>query len=101
MPKLEFAKHEMIEKDEHVIKRYPNLSTVLMVEDYLKVHRDIPLKISELKKKLPKQIMHQTLKIILEYLFRSGKIIYGPRGFQWIYSEPEHLKKMLMGSVEV
>jgi len=58
MPKLEFAKHEMIEKDEHVIKRYPNLSTVLMVEDYLKVHRDIPLKIFELKKKLPKQIMH-------------------------------------------
>ena len=101
MLKLELTKIELIEKDEHAVKRYPNLSTVLMVEDFLKAHRDIPLKISELKKKLPKQVMHQTLKIILEYLFRSGKIIYGPRGVQWIYSEPEHLKKMLMGSVEV
>ena len=58
MLKLELTKNELIEKDEHAVKRYPNLSTVLMVEDYLKVHRDIPLKIFELKKKLPKQIMH-------------------------------------------
>ena len=81
--------------------RYPNLSTVLMVEEYLKKHREIPLKISELKKKLPRQVMHQTLKIILEYLWRSGKIIYGPRGVQWIYAEPEHLKKMLENGLEV
>jgi hypothetical protein len=59
------------------------------------------MKISELKQKLPKQVMHQTLKIILEYLFRGGKIIYGPRGIQWIYSEPEHIKKMLKGSLEL
>jgi hypothetical protein len=81
--------------------RYPNLNTVLMVEDVLKENRDIPLKISELKNKLRKKVMHQTLKIILEYLWRSGKIIYGPRGVQWIYSEPEHLKKMLENSLEV
>lgn len=81
--------------------RSPNLSTVLMVEGVLKKNRDMPMKISELKKKLPKQIMHQTLKIILEYLFRSGKIIYGPKGVQWIYSEPEHVKKMMEESLEV
>ncbi len=83
------------------IKRYPNLQTVLMVESTLKKNRDIPTKISELKRKLPKQIMHQTLVIILEYLWRSGKIIYGPRGIQWIYVESEHLKKMLENSLEV
>ncbi|MBT3583042.1 hypothetical protein HN924_00345 [Candidatus Woesearchaeota archaeon] len=82
-------------------KRYPNLNTVLMVEDVLRENCDIPMKISELKQKLPKQVMHQTLKIILEYLFRGGKIIYGPRGIQWIYSEPEHIKKMLKGSLEL
>jgi len=82
-------------------ERYPNLSTVLMVEDFLREHSDLPLKISEIKKKLPRQVMHQTLVIILEYLWRSGKIIYGPKGIQWIYSEPEHLKKMLQGSLEV
>ena len=101
MPKLEFTNTEMIEKSGHHQRRYPNLSTVLMVEDFLKSHRDIPLKVSELKKKLPKQVMHQTLHVILEYLFTSGKIIYGPRGIQWIYAEPEHLKKMLENSIEV
>ena len=82
-------------------ERYPNLNTVLMVENFLKNNRDIPLKISEIKKKLPKKIMHQTLIIILEYLWKSGKIIYGPKGVQWIYSEPEHLKKMFENSLEV
>ena len=81
--------------------RYPNLNTVLMVEEFLKKHRDLPMKISEIKNKLPKQIMHQTLKIILEYLWASGKIIYGPKGIQWIYSEPAHLKKMIENSLEV
>tara|TARA_Y100000310_G_scaffold104351_1_gene102700 strand:+ start:13096 stop:13401 length:306 start_codon:yes stop_codon:yes gene_type:complete len=101
MPKLKITKTELIEEKDHKTKRYPNLNTVLMVEDYLKEHRDIPIKISELKKKLPKQVMHQTLKIILEYLFKSGKIIYGPKGVQWIYSTPEHLKKMMENSLEV
>ena len=83
------------------VLRYPNLSTVLMVEEYLKKHRDVPMPLSELRNRLPKQVMHQTLKIILEYLWKSGKIIYGPRGIQWIYSEPEHIKEMLKGAIEV
>ena len=82
-------------------KRYPNLITVLMVEDFLKKNRDIPIKIAELKRKLPKQIMHQTLMVILDYLWRSGKIIFGPKGIQWIYSAPEHLQKMFENSLEV
>lgn len=99
--KLEFAETELRERFSNKIKRYPNLSTVLMVEEFLKKHRAEPLKISEIKKKLPKQVMHQTLLIILEYLWRSGKIIYGPRGVQWIYVSPEHLGKMLSDSIEV
>ncbi|MCK4883777.1 MAG: hypothetical protein KAS30_02805, partial [Candidatus Diapherotrites archaeon] len=95
MTKLEFNNTKLKEKHNHKTKRSPNLNTIIMVENFLKTNRDIPLKITELKQKLPKQIMHQTLKIILEYLFKSGKIIYGPKGVQWIYSEPEHLKKML------
>ena len=101
MQTLKLTKDELIEKKDKRILRYPNLNTVLMVEDFLEKHRDIPIQISELKKMLPKQIMHQTLKIILEYLWRSGKIIYGPRGVQWIYSKPEHLKDMMEGSLEV
>lgn len=101
MRKLEFNKSELIERKDHIILRYPNLNTVLMVEDFLKKHSDLPISLAELKRKLPKQIMHQTLKVILEYLWKSGKIIYGPKGVQWIYSEPEHLKKMLKNSIEV
>ena len=101
MPKLEFNRNEMIEKRKDKVLRYPNLNTVLMVEDFLKEHRDMPMRLSELKKRLPKQVMHQTIKIILEYLWKSGKIIYGPKGIQWIYSEPEHLRKMMEDSLEV
>jgi len=90
-----------VDNGKKVEGRYPNLMTVLMVEDYLKEHRDVPIKISELKVSLPRQVMHQTLSVILDYLWRSGKIIYGPKGVQWIYSTPEHLKKMFEGSLEV
>ncbi len=83
------------------ILRYPNLNTVLMVEDFLKKHRDLPISLAELRRKLPKQVMHQTLKVILEYLWQSGKIIYGPKGIQWIYSEPKHLKEMMTDALEV
>ena len=85
----------------NLFKRYPNLNTVLMVEDFLKQHRDLPKKLVDIKKQLPKQVMHQTLVLILEYLWKSGKIIYGPKGIQWIYSEPEHLKKMFENTLEV
>tara|TARA_B100000315_G_C14321282_1_gene470901 strand:+ start:396 stop:704 length:309 start_codon:yes stop_codon:yes gene_type:complete len=98
---IEFRETEMIEKADHKTKRYPNLNTVLMVEDFLKEHGDVPMKISDIKKQLPKQIMHQTLRVILEYLWKSGKIIYGPRGIQWIYSEPKHLEKMFEDTLEV
>lgn len=101
MQKIEFNKNEMIEKNKNKIRRYPNLITVLMVEDFLRKHRDLPMKISEIKRKLPKQVMHQTLLIILEYLWKSGKIIFGPRGVQWVYSSPEHLTKMLENSIEI
>ena len=69
--KVELEENEFIEKG-NKIKRYPNLNTVLMVEDFLKKHCDIPIKVADLKKRLPKQIMHQTLLVILEYLWRSG-----------------------------
>ena len=99
--KIEINEFEMIERNKNHNIRYPNLNTVLMVEAFLKKHRDMPITISDLKIKLPKQIMHQTLKIILIYLWKSRKIIYGPKGIQWIYSEPEHLKKMFTDVLEI
>ena len=101
MQELKFTKTEMIEKKDHKTRRYPNLNTVLMVEDFLKKHRDMPIKVSELRKKLPRQVMYPTLKIILDYLQMSGKIIIGTKGVQWIYVESEHLRKMIEGGLEI
>ena len=101
MPKLQFRETEIVERKEQGVRRYPNLSTVLMVEDFLKENQDKPLTLAQIRKKLPKQVMHQTLKIILEYLYRSGKIIYGPKGIQWIYQTPEHIKKMMEDTKEL
>ena len=66
-----------------------------MVENYLEKHRDIPIPLAKLKKELPKQVMHQTLKLTIAYLWKGGKIIIGPKGIQWIYTTPEHLKNSL------
>jgi len=101
MAELKITQTEILDKKKNKILRYPNLNTVLMVESFLKDHQDVPMKLTEIKNKLPKQIMHQTLKIILEYLWKSGKILYGPKGIQWIYSEPSHLKKMMVDTLEV
>jgi hypothetical protein len=101
MPKLRLTGTEVIERRKHKVLRYPNLNTVLMVEKFLKKHRDLPVSAAQLRKSLPKQVMHQTLKIILQYLWQSGKIIYGPKGIQWIFAEPEHLRKMMDSTLEV
>ena len=98
---IKFTETEMIKKRANKTIRYPNLNTVLMVEDFLKGRRDMPLKLADLKKQLPKKVMHQTLQVILEYLWKSGKILYGPRGVQWVYSEPQHLQKMFEDTLEV
>ena len=78
--------------------RYPNLGTVLMVEEFLRENSYDIFKFSELRRKLPKQVMHQTLKIIVEYLEESGKVIVGTKGIQWIYCED--LDKLKENSVE-
>lgn len=92
---------ETLRKKRGKAYRYPNLATVLMVESILRKHRDLPMSAAELRRRLPKQVMHQTLQVTLEYLWRSGKILYGPKGVQWIFSEPEHLRGMLDDALEV
>ncbi len=98
---IRYTDTELQEKEDHKTKRYPNLNTVLMVEKALQDNKEEPMVLSKLKQKLPKKIMHQTLKVILEYLWYSGKIIYGPKGIQWIYAESEHLKKMFKDTLEM
>ena len=82
------------------ILHYPNLKTVLTVEKTLQ-DADTVINKSELKRRLPTQIMHQTLNLILEYLEKSGKIIIGSKGITWIYNNNSKLKALLSKAVRV
>ncbi len=85
---------------ESEVIHYPNLKTVLMVEETLK-EADTLLTREELKQRLPKKIMHQTLNIILEYLEDSGKILDGRKGILWIYNKSKRLDKAIKEGIEV
>ena len=50
---------------------WPTLNTVIMVEKTLKKINESVISIAELKRKLPKQVNHNTLMIILRYLIVS------------------------------
>ena len=79
---------------------YPNLKTVLMVEETLKKEKRL-IRREQLKKKLKTKIMHQTLNIILKYLEDSGKIIDGRKGILWVYNPSPKLEKAVNEGVEL
>ena len=78
----------------------PTLNTVLMVEKTLKNAKEI-LKLSELKRKMPKQVMHSTLLQVLDYLQEGGKILITTKGIVWIYRPPAELAKLKEGGLEL
>ncbi|MEK6848798.1 MAG: hypothetical protein AABX65_04165 [Nanoarchaeota archaeon] len=78
----------------------PTLSTVLMVEETLKNTGEV-IKLAELKRKLPKKVMHQTLIQIINYLQISGKIVIGTKGILWIFAERKELEELIKRGLEV
>ena len=83
---------------EQEILHYPRLDTVLMVENVLK-DADLAISKSELSRRLPKQIMRQTLNVILDYLEEKGLIMIGEKGVLWIHNESPKMKKLLEKSI--
>lgn len=77
----------------------PTLSTVMMVENVLKEAGEV-ISVAELKRRLPRQVMHQTLLQILDYLQLSGKILIGTKGVLWIYTERKELESMISRGTE-
>ena len=82
------------------IIHYPNLKTVLMVEDVLK-RADTAMTRATIKRKLPSKVMHQTLNVILEYLEDSGKIMDGRKGVLWIYNPSPKMEKAIRRGSEL
>ena len=81
------------------ILHYPRLDTVLMVEKVLK-DADLSISKNELLRRLPKQVMRQTLNLILSYLEDKGVIMSGEKGILWIHNENPKMKKLLEMSVD-
>lgn len=82
------------------IMHSPRLATVLMVEEELRNAREI-IKIAELKRRLPKKVMHSTLLQILDYLQESGKILITTKGIVWVYRPSAELEKLKKGGLEI
>jgi exosome complex RNA-binding protein Rrp4 len=79
----------------------PTLNTILMVEDALKNSLDSVVTIAELKKMLPRQVNHNTLMVILNYLEQGNKIVVGLKGITWIHSRNENLEKAVVQGLEL
>ena len=73
----------------------PTLKTIKMVENVLKNLDDYTITFAALKRKLPKQVNHNTLKEIIRYLEQSGKVYIGVDGITWIYNPSKKLKKAI------
>lgn len=72
---------------------WPTLNTVIMIEDTLKKSNKSLISVADLKRKLPKQVNHNTLMLILSYLEQSGKIITSLKGITWTFNQNKNLEK--------
>ncbi len=72
----------------------PTLETVQMVEDALRKAKQV-LSIAELKRRLPRKVNHNTLKVILAYLQKGGKTEFTPDGVVWIFMPKEDITALL------
>ncbi len=79
---------------------YPNLKTMLMVEKVLK-EAETTLTREEIKEKLPTQIMHQTLNVILEYMEQRGLILDGHKGVLWTHNDSQKLQDAISRGAEI
>jgi hypothetical protein len=83
------------------LEHSPTLNTVLMVEETLKNMDESVITIAKLKKLLPKQVNHNTLKIILLYLEYSNKIAVTLKGITWIHNTNPQLRKSISKGLEL
>ncbi|OIO26592.1 hypothetical protein COX85_00690 [Candidatus Micrarchaeota archaeon CG_4_10_14_0_2_um_filter_55_9] len=79
----------------------PTLNTVIMVENTLAKAKDSIITIAQLKKMLPKQVNHNTLKAILLYLEEGNKIAVSISGITWIHNSNPNLRKAIAKGLEI
>jgi len=80
---------------------FPTLNTVLMIEDTLKNMDESVISVADLKRKLPRQVNHNTLMLILRYLEESNKIAVTLKGITWIHNSNPRLRKAIAQGLEL
>jgi hypothetical protein len=86
---------------QYKLEHSPTLNTVLMVEAVLKNMDESVITIAELKKRLPRQVNHNILMIILLYLEESNKIAVTLKGITWIHNPNLRLRKAISEGLEL
>ena len=82
------------------ILHYPRLDTVLMVEDAIKKAKEYPSR-TELWQDLPKKVMYQTYKVVIDYLIASRKVMLTKDDrLVWIFADTSKARKLLLESVQ-
>ena len=82
-------------------EHWPTLNTVIMVEKTLSKIDESIISVANLKRKLPRQVNHNTLIVILKYLEESNKILVTIRGITWIHNSNPKLKKAISKGIEL
>ncbi|MEK7225620.1 MAG: hypothetical protein AAB221_08050 [Bacteroidota bacterium] len=72
-----------------------------MVEDVIKNSGESVITVAQLKRKLPRQINHNVLKVILEYLEESNKIAVTMKGITWIHNHNPNLRRAIRSDLEL
>ncbi|MFA5745858.1 MAG: hypothetical protein WCX73_00820 [Candidatus Pacearchaeota archaeon] len=75
----------MTAKKERPLDEYPTANDVFFVENVLDNWYDSAIKITELTKKLPKEITEDKLKQIVYYLEKTNKVLVNREKNQLIY----------------
>lgn len=83
------------------LQHSPTLNTVLMVEETIRNMPGSVVTVAEIKRMLPRQVNHNTLKIILEYLESSNKIAVSLKGITWIHNPNQNMRKAIARGLEL
>ena len=79
----------------------PTLNTVIMVEETLRSMDGSVITVADLKRKLPRKVNHNKLKVILRYLDESNKIFFSVDGITWIENSNPNMRKAIGKGLEI
>jgi hypothetical protein len=83
------------------LQQGPTLATILMVEKALKDMPNSVMTFPELKRSLPKQVNHNTLMEVIDYLDKSNKICVGTKGITWTLNTSPEMERAIAKATRV